>query len=332
MIEPGRRLVLLLLVGPTLAPAGGCITANNYTETTGPRSVSRSAVRMPEALRGDTVLVGTFNIENGEKVDEAVRVLLENPNLGTADVLLLQEVDAEATRRIARALEMAWVYYPAREREEQGFGNAVLSRWPIVKDAKLILPHDSWFGGTQRTATMAVVQIQGVPVRVYSTHLATPVNQSPGNRRDQLRTILEDADDDFRVIIGGDLNSGSVPEVALDYGYAWPTREGPSTVFVIRADHILFKGFERITGGEETGTILENREASDHRPVWARALLPSGAGNVGALPDPRSPFLPRESGGSGSASSGKRDDGPGFPLPVLPRVGKGTMSNGSPGG
>ncbi len=231
-------------------------------------------MQMPETIRGDTVLVGTFNIENGEEVEAALHVILETRNLGTADVLLLQEVDSRATRRIAEALGMAWVYYPARERDDRGFGNAVLSRWPIVEDAKVILPHESWFGGTRRTATMAVVKVQGVPVRVYSSHLATPVNQSPRDRRDQLRTILDDASAAPLVVVGGDLNSGSIAELALDYGYSWPTREGPHTVFVIRADHILFRGFEGITGAPEAGTVLENRGASDHRPVWARALLP----------------------------------------------------------
>lgn len=272
MTETGRRPGLLTLVGVAVV-AGGCVSAHNYGELAGPRFAAPAAEQTPAVLRGDTLVAATFNIENGEEVERALSVIMDHRNLRMADVLLLQEVDAEATRRIADALGMGWVYYPARERGGQGFGNAVLSRWPIVEDAKLILPHRSWFGGTQRTATMAVVQIRGTAVRVYSTHLATPVNQSPGDRRDQLRTILEDAADDSLVVIGGDLNSGSIPELALKYGYAWPTREGPHTVRFIRADHLLFKGFGRIKGRAMTGTIMENRDASDHRPVWARVLF-----------------------------------------------------------
>lgn len=41
------------------------------------------------------------------------------------------------------ALGMSWVYYPAifRHRSDKDFGNAVLSRWPIIADKKIVLPH-----------------------------------------------------------------------------------------------------------------------------------------------------------------------------------------------
>lgn len=249
--------------------------ARNYEEPAGPRFSGSGDGSSSFVPRGDTLVVATFNIQNGKEVEKALRVIREHRDLGTADLLLLQEVDAEATRRIADALGLGWVYYPARERWGRGFGNAVLSRWPIVEDAKLILPHHSWFGASQRTATVTEIRIQGIPVRVYSTHLATPMNQSPGDRRGQFRSVLEDAAADSLVIIGGDLNSASIPHLALDHGFFWPTREGPRTTLFLQADHILFKGFGRISGSPETGTISENHGASDHRPVWARVLLPT---------------------------------------------------------
>ena len=268
-----RSFALGALVGASLI-SSACAPANNFVEPAGPRFAGVvSSSRVP-ALRGDTVVVATFNIENGEEVEGALKVLAEHRNLREADLLLLQEVDAEATAEVAETLALNWVYYPARQRAGQGFGSAVLSPWPIVEDAKVILPHRSWFGGTQRTATMALVQVGELSVRVYSTHLATPVNQSPGDRQDQLQAVIDHAGDAPLVVIGGDLNSGSVGEVALDDGYVWPTREGPNTTFLDRVDHILFKGFRRITGSPETGTVMDNQGASDHRAVWALVLRP----------------------------------------------------------
>lgn len=54
---------------------------------------------------------------------------------------------AEGTKSIARALDMSYIYYPAifRHRSAKDFGNAVLSRWPIISDAKIVLPHVSRF-------------------------------------------------------------------------------------------------------------------------------------------------------------------------------------------
>ena len=51
-------------------------------------------------------------------------------------------MDAPRTDAVARHLQMNYVYYPGSVHENgRDFGNAVLSRWPIVADKKLILPH-----------------------------------------------------------------------------------------------------------------------------------------------------------------------------------------------
>jgi endonuclease/exonuclease/phosphatase family metal-dependent hydrolase len=170
---------------------------------------------------------------------------------------------------------MAWVYYPATLRNTTGrdFGNAVLSRWPIVSDAKLILPHLSIFGSTVRTATRATVRVGRMPIQVYSVHLATAINQSLWDRRDQMRAVLHDASRYPHVVIGGDLNSSSLGRMAVERGYAWPTGEGPgSTRFFGRLDHILFKGLDPL-GDAGSGTVPDVHHASDHRPVWAVGVL-----------------------------------------------------------
>jgi endonuclease/exonuclease/phosphatase family metal-dependent hydrolase len=218
--------------------------------------------------------VVSFNVEYGRAVEPALDVLLGAPVLAGADVVLLQEMDDRGTRLIAEGLGMAWVYHPATRRGEppQDFGNAVLSRWPIVADEKLVLPHRSIFGRTLRTATVATIQVGRTPVRVYSVHLATRVNQAFPERADQMRAVLRDASTHPHVILGGDLNSTRLGGFAAARGYYWPTEEGPSTATFGRIDHVFMKGFEPAEG-VGSGTVEIPEGVSDHRPVWAAGVL-----------------------------------------------------------
>lgn len=219
-----------------------------------------------------TLQVASFNIEEGRNLDLALRVILGNPGLAEADFILLQEMDAAGTERIASALGMSWVYYPAALRQGRGWGNAVLSRWPIESDEKILLPHEAQIGGTRRIATAVTARVRETTVRVYSVHLATPLNLARPEREDQLRTVLEDAARYPHVVIGGDLNSGSLGDVAMQAGYHWPTREGPRTILFSRVDHILYRGLVP-TWSETAGTVTDNLGSSDHLPVWARGRV-----------------------------------------------------------
>lgn len=251
---------------------GGCVHTVNFEDPARPRYAGLPAVSVEPTRDGTTLVVGTFNVKYGVEVDRALEVIQDHPQLGSSDVVLLQEMDAEGTRRMAEALGMHWVYYPAALREGREFGNAVLSRWPITGDEKLILPHRSFIGDTQRIATVATLDVEGRDVRVYSVHIATPVNQTYPQRVDQMRTVLEDAAGHDHVIIGGDLNSVELAELGTEFGFAWPTREGPRTAWFGRIDHILYRGFQT-PGQEAVGTVLDNGGASDHKPVWTRAVF-----------------------------------------------------------
>jgi endonuclease/exonuclease/phosphatase family metal-dependent hydrolase len=265
------RSAALLLVVATLA----CHTGRNYPDAAGPRY--EGAPSIPAAARStdaDTLRVVSFNIAFARHADSAAVVLASDPVLRDADVILLQEMDAPSARHIAEALGMWHVYYPAIHhlRAHKDFGNAVLSRWPIVGDAKIQLPHTSRYAGTQRTATAATIRVGESLVRVYSTHLGTPADIGSGARRDQMRTILADAAPFDRVVIGGDMNSGSVGEVARDAGYAWPTERGPHTTRLGRWDHIFVRGFVVPDSGF-SGTASHVKGISDHVPVWVAVMV-----------------------------------------------------------
>ena len=253
----------------------GCRTGQNYPGTVGPRyAAPPPAAASTRPPRADTLRVVTFNIAYARDVDGAVALLASDPALRGADVLLLQEMDAPGTRRIAEALGMGYVYYPAisHHRTERDFGNAVLSRWPMVEDAKIVLPHLSRYARTQRTATAATLRVGGERVRVYSVHLGTIADVGPGARREQLRAVLADAAGHSRVVIGGDLNDAAVAGVAREAGYAWPTESGPRTMRLGRVDHIVLRGLAS-PDTAAAGTVVDARGVSDHRPVWAVGLL-----------------------------------------------------------
>jgi endonuclease/exonuclease/phosphatase family metal-dependent hydrolase len=267
----GRAAVALLIVV-------GCRTGIDYPSATGPRHAGAPPhAAMSSRAQPDTLRIVSFNIEFARRIDAAIALLTSEPALRHADVILLQEMDAAGTKRVADALGMWYVYYPAifHRRTRRDFGNAVLSRWPIVDDAKLVLPHPSRYARTHRIATAATLRIGASRVRVYSTHLGTVADIGSGRRHEQLRAILADAARHPLVVIGGDLNEANIGRVAEEAGYTWPTRDGPRTTRFARWDHIFLKGLGSPRAGA-SGTVLDARGVSDHRPVWALALLRPG--------------------------------------------------------
>ncbi|MDB4950911.1 MAG: endonuclease/exonuclease/phosphatase [Gemmatimonadetes bacterium] len=266
-----RKSAALIVAFVLLA---GCRTGRNYTSPDGPRYAGAPPAAEGRSARGDTLRIASFNIEYALHVDSAIAVLTSDTALRRADVLLLQEMDEPGTRKLAAALGMGYVYYPATLRAKSGrdFGNAVLARWPIAEDAKIRLPHAGIVGRTQRIATAATVRVGEVPVRIYSAHLGTMVNATPAARRGQMRAILADAERFPRVIIGGDMNSHGVGNAPRAQGYAWLTENGPRTTKFGRWDHIFTKGLPS-AGPGASGTVLDVRGASDHRPVWADVVV-----------------------------------------------------------
>lgn len=263
-----------------VAASGGCAPGMNYSNADGPRYAGGvtqlalagfAASAPPAALR-----LVTFNVRFGEQVDSAIAVLRQTPELDQADIVALQEVDAAGTERIARSLGMSWVYYPAtlHPKFDRDFGNAVLSRWPIVADRKVMLPHLGRFRRTARTTTAATIVVGATPLRVYSAHLGAWGEIGTRARHEQAQVILADAAAYPRVAILGDMNSYKLGALFRSAGYAWATEHNPRTFERgQRLDHVFLKGVTLARDGA-TGVISDNRRASDHLPVWALILSP----------------------------------------------------------
>ena len=269
------RILIQLVRLPALFALLACRGGTNYDSPLGPRYASPMPA-CPARRTDADLLVVTYNIEFARRIDEAIAVLRDTPELAGADVVLLQEMTAEATARVASALGMGFVYYPAihHRRARQDFGNAVLSRWPIEHDAKLVLPHRSRYAGTQRAATVATIRVDTTAVRVYSTHLGTPADISARGRREQLAAILRDAASFPAVVVGGDMNTGELGPAVGEYGFRLATSATPKTTRFGRWDHVLVRG-AALSSPARAGVVDRGRTASDHSAVWVRIPLRS---------------------------------------------------------
>jgi len=232
-----------------------------------PRFEGSYASPVHPAFTRSVLRVVTFNIKYSKEIALATRAL-EGDSLRDADLVMLQEMDEVGVDRIARALELNYAYYPATIHPATGryFGPALLSRWPIERSWKVMLPHASWGRGQRRTATAAILRVRGERLLAYAVHLETPIRITPSERRDQIQVVLDDASSfDGPVVIAGDFNSEEIGTHLRRKGYRWVTEGIGPTVSFFSWDHIFTRGL-RVA---HLGVVRENHGASDHRPVWA---------------------------------------------------------------
>jgi endonuclease/exonuclease/phosphatase family metal-dependent hydrolase len=157
------------------------------------------------------------------------------------DIAALQEVwfadGTSSAERIAEAVGRDHVADHRLVLDGVGFGNAVLSRWPISDTATTPLPVEEPDGDEQRLAVLAVVETPNGPVQVWSTHLNWRHDQS-ATRQSQVRTICAAVaarrPRTYPPIVCGDFNavpdsdevrlmtgSAAVPEPGLVFRDAW---------------------------------------------------------------------------------------------------------------
>ena len=184
----------------------------------------------------------------------------------------MQEMDASGVETIAAALHLRYVYYPASVKHGRDWGNAILSRWPLLDDHKVLLPHADPYTDTRRIAVGARMQIGARAVLVYSTHIATP-SLGLGARLDQIQTIVDDAGDAALAVMGGDFNTGDpgsagqVLDLLETGGFAWASEgargSGSRLGYRVTLDYVFARGL----AASRSGTF-EGQAGSDHQPIW----------------------------------------------------------------
>jgi endonuclease/exonuclease/phosphatase family metal-dependent hydrolase len=248
----------------------GCATARNYPDPDGPRYAGGQAV-LPQP-RAELRIV-SFNIEYGRQIETAIALLRTDP-LRDADVIALQEMDAQGVARIAEALAVNYVFFPSALLPKTGrdFGAALLSPWPLLEPRKLLLPHASRIVGTRRAATIATLDRGVDRYRVYSVHLPSPLGVSGADRRDQARAVIADSEGaKDPVLISGDMNARGLGELFEERGFLWLSKAVGTTTrrygLSFSFDHVFARGLASDVT-YEAGVVRDNRKASDHRPIW----------------------------------------------------------------
>jgi endonuclease/exonuclease/phosphatase family metal-dependent hydrolase len=258
------------------AAVAGCARTTNLLDPASPRFAGAYAPADPDRAGTAPIRIVTFNIKLARRIGRAIEVL-RSDSLRGADILALEEMDDVGVDRIARALRLNYVYYPGsiHPTDRKYFGPALLSRWPIERSWKLLLPHEGRIRHQRRTATAAEVLVRGRRIRVYAVHLETPFKVSDADREDQARTILADASGfDGPVVIAGDFNSYPVGQVLARGGYRWLTARLAPTISYFSWDHIFVRHLMPALPAS-TGVVREVHGASDHHPVWA-VVVPEG--------------------------------------------------------
>ncbi len=128
-----------------------------------------------------------------------------------ADVMMLQEVDRgrarsgfrDQARSLGRRLGLDWAYGPGRRLDPGATGNAVLSRFPLLRTQNRRLPRLPGLIG--RGLLRATIDVDGREIDVLSTHFD---HLSLAARKAQARAVAAVVRRLSRpVLLGGDLNA-----------------------------------------------------------------------------------------------------------------------------
>lgn len=229
-----------------------------------------------------TLRVATYNIHRCRGLDGRTRPQRIAAVLRTidADVVALQEVVGAGphggghAEELGAMLGMGWVMSPARELRGHQFGNAVLSRFPIMHHSE----HDlSWKTCEPRRMQRVDVAVHGCTLHLYNVHLGTAILE----RRHQalrLASMVSDRHIAGPKLVLGDFNewmrglatkmlSERLNSVDLR-NHLRRRRTYPGLFPILHLDHIYYAGRVEIVGIELPRTRL-SLVASDHLPLVA---------------------------------------------------------------
>ena len=235
------------------------------------------------------IKIVSYNIRwrSGEDLKKIIKSLREDPEIGDAAILGLQEVDRRKKRSgnkntvklIAEELGLhyAWAAPPApKPTDEEETGVALLSVYPLSDVRRIVLPHEGP-GRRRRVAVGATVEIDNRPWRVYSAHAETRI--SFDKKLEQFKAILQDLAQyptTMPAIVMGDLNTWEkgagrkTIKLFADAGLKTPFGKKPTfrqrVLFVpieLELDWVMLRGLEPASFG-----IDRQVEVSDHWPLW----------------------------------------------------------------
>ena len=200
------------------------------------------------------------------------------------DLVSLNEVDSGTLRTrvdqpayLAEATGLHVVYGPNLIYDGGRFGNAILTRYPVVESHNLRLP--GTFGLEPRGLLTAIVIVDGRRVAFSSTHLT----EGSGRRQSRLLQALAVARALHSMaaptILAGDLNSDSTDVLPILRGHFLDAQEKGGTGLgdtfpeanpSSRFDYILYDHHFAVVPGS---TRVQPSDSSDHRSVFTKLTL-----------------------------------------------------------
>ena len=275
----------ILTAAALLLVVAACNKDENYNDKYGDRAV------IPP--KGQSLRVMTYNIygaratspANAADLDAIAEVIRrQNP-----DFVTLNEVDVFTNRTVkdvhqacdlAEKLGMEWHFSKAIDRDGGEYGDAVLSKYPILEKRSYRLPCAAEQPGEDRSLCVIRVQIDGKDLYVASTHLdhlsgdASRLVQATEIRR------IRDTELEGDLILCGDLNAIPSSNVIATMT-SFLTNTGPIDQYTFpsddpsrKIDYIMYAPIEHFgvqncqvvsRGDQQVGGV----DASDHRPVIA---------------------------------------------------------------
>ena len=202
------------------------------------------------------------------------------------DLVALQEVDVgvkrsarvHQARRLGELTGLAVRYGPTQHYEGGLYGNAVLTRLPILDVAIHPLPY------TESTAervtyprgaiAVTVRDPTGQPLRFVSTHFQHNVPEDRVAEAKAINKLFASDSDSIPTILAGDMNAlpDSEPMQVLLKRWTNASDDPPSSTWPSikprsRIDYILYRPVThfRVSHAE----VIDESMASDHRPVFA---------------------------------------------------------------
>lgn len=281
-------LLLLLQVALPLAATNDPVPDSLLLES------GKAAILRKHTSDNREVKIVSYNIRwrGGDELKRMAKLLHDDPEIGGAAILGLQEVDRRKKRTAHHntvkvladelGLHYAWAAPPAaRPQDEEETGVAILSVYPLSDVRRIVLPHPGP-NSRRRVALGATVEIDGRQWRVYSAHAETRLSLK--KKMEQYNAILEDLaryPADTPAVVMGDLNTWEpsaddktiklFSEAGMTTPFGTQSTFRRRVVFVpieFRLDWVWLRGLEATSHG-----IDRQINHSDHWPLWTSVRM-----------------------------------------------------------
>lgn len=229
--------------------------------------------------------VMTYNIHHGEGIDGEFNLerIAELILINDIDIVGLQEVDKfigrsmnlDITSEFANKTNMYYVFGKNIDFDDGEYGNAVLSKFPIVSHENIKLPN--FDSGEQRGLLKTRIQLEpGKIISIWNTHF-----DHRNNDRERIFSVQKIIDETKKMkreplILLGDFNDSQQSKVTrlFQIHFSDTNQENnpgiltfPSDIPQRKIDYIFIWG--KAPGIKTLSTYIINTPASDHLPLIA---------------------------------------------------------------